>query len=76
MTSYDVIVGTKISYRVEVEAESFDQAAEKALDYVKKNADIEGKLIEVTRNLMPGEMFNDIGSTVEIICANGQGMPS
>lgn len=71
MTSYDVIVGTKISYRVEVEAESFNQAAQKALDYVKKDADIEGKLIDVTRNLMPGEMFNDIGSTVEIICANG-----
>ena len=71
MTSYDVIVGTKISYRVEVEAESFNQAAQMALDYVKKGADIEGKLIDVTRNLMPGEMFNDIGSRVEIICANG-----
>ena len=70
MTSYEVIVGTKVSYRVEVEAESFNQAAEKALDYVKNNAEIEGKLFDATRSLMPCEMLNDIGSTVEIICAN------
>ena len=71
MTSYDVIVGTKVSYRVEVEAESFNQAAEKALDYVKNNADIEGKLFDATGSLMPCEMLNDVGSTVEIICAHG-----
>ena len=70
MTSYEVTVGTKVSYRVEVEAESFNQVADKALDYVKNNADSEGKLFDATGSFMPCEMLNDVGSAVEIICAN------
>ena len=68
MTSYDVIVGTRVSYRVEVEAESFNQAEEKALHYVTQG--IQGQVCDAARSLVP-EGLNDSSSTVEIICANG-----
>ncbi len=69
---YDVIVGTKVSYRVEVEAESFNQAADKALDYVKNNQSIEGELVDATREPRAEvKCLMIVGSTVEIICAHG-----
>ncbi|MGC4098598.1 MAG: hypothetical protein QM706_15915 [Nitrospira sp.] len=66
--TYSAIVGTRVSYRVEVEAESFSEAAEKALEYV--NAHIESGLCTAARSLVP-DGINDSTSTVEIIEACG-----
>ena len=68
---YGVIVGARVSYRVEVEAESFNQAEDKALDCVKNTQSIEGVILDAARSLVPEGMLNDSSSTVEIICANG-----
>ena len=66
---YGVTVATTVSYDVQVEAESFNHAAEKAVDYVKNIQDIHGKICDAARSIVPDGVLADERATVELIYA-------
>ncbi len=65
---FGVNVVTKVSYNVEVEAESFDQAEVKALEYVKNDEGVHIKICEAAGALVPDRLLADTGVSVDLIC--------
>jgi hypothetical protein len=67
---YTVSVITEVAYDVEVEAETFDEAAQNACDHVTQVSNIEGEIRCAAEGVVPAGVLNYIESRVNGVYRN------